>query len=362
VRHEALAIRRQRERVAPASDDPVLIERLRPEPPSHELAERYDRLRLGAEALRRLKPQEVRCILLRAEGYSYQQICDETGYSYTKVNRCLTEGRRAFLERVAGIESGIECERLAPLVSALVDGEATAEDMAALRPHLRGCLACRARIKEFRAAPARIAALIPGAVVVPAPGEPGLLGRALEWLAAQLQERTSGVGQRWHDAAEMASAPKVAAVAASTAALAGGGVAIVDSTRRAPAPERREHRAAHRHARPAALIDRVRPQRSQVADAPSRTRSSHSSERRAREARAAHSEAARRREQQDAARAAQPSPAVQEFGPEGAGSSGAAPAASSSSSAPSTGGRSSGGSSSSGGGSSSYGGAEEFAP
>jgi hypothetical protein len=42
------------------------------------------------------------------------------------VNRCLTEGRRAFLERVAGIEGGIECERLAPLVSLLADGELSA--------------------------------------------------------------------------------------------------------------------------------------------------------------------------------------------------------------------------------------------
>lgn len=41
------------------------------------------------------------------------------------MNRCLTEGRKAFLARVAGIEAGSECERLAPLLSKLVDGEAT---------------------------------------------------------------------------------------------------------------------------------------------------------------------------------------------------------------------------------------------
>jgi anti-sigma factor RsiW len=60
----------------------------------------------------------------------------------------LAEGRKAFLERVAGIESGAECERLAPLLSKLADGEAVAEDLAALRPHLRTCLACRARLRE----------------------------------------------------------------------------------------------------------------------------------------------------------------------------------------------------------------------
>jgi hypothetical protein len=42
----------------------------------------------------------------------------------TKTNRCLAEGRRSFLERYARIESGGECERLAPLLSAFVDGEA----------------------------------------------------------------------------------------------------------------------------------------------------------------------------------------------------------------------------------------------
>ena len=56
--------------------------------------------------MRRLKPQEVRCLLLKAEGYSYNEICRITGWTYTKVNRCLTEGRRAFLDRLAGIQAG----------------------------------------------------------------------------------------------------------------------------------------------------------------------------------------------------------------------------------------------------------------
>jgi Putative zinc-finger len=51
------------------------------------------------------------------------------------VNRMLTEGRRAFLMRVSGIERGAECARYEPLLSALADGEASAEDLARLRPH-----------------------------------------------------------------------------------------------------------------------------------------------------------------------------------------------------------------------------------
>src|SRR5205085_12536027 len=94
-----------------------------------ERAERYERLRVGAEAMAGLKPQEIRCLLLKAEGLSYQEICAATGFSYTKVNRCLTEGRRAFLKRVAGIQSGAECERLSPLISKVADGEASPDEM-----------------------------------------------------------------------------------------------------------------------------------------------------------------------------------------------------------------------------------------
>ena len=35
---------------------------------THEQAERYERLRQSAEALRRLKPQEIRCLVLKARG------------------------------------------------------------------------------------------------------------------------------------------------------------------------------------------------------------------------------------------------------------------------------------------------------
>ena len=113
-------------------------------------AERYEDLRQGAEALAQLKPQEIRALLLRAEGYSYAEICEITGWSYAKVNRCLTEGRQALSVRLAGIQGGIECAKLAPLLSALADGEASAEQLARLRPHTDTCLSCRARLKALR--------------------------------------------------------------------------------------------------------------------------------------------------------------------------------------------------------------------
>jgi hypothetical protein len=56
---------------------------------------------------------------------------------HTKVNRCLAVGRKSFLQRYAGIESGAECERWAAVLSAMVDGEASAADLVDVRPHLR---------------------------------------------------------------------------------------------------------------------------------------------------------------------------------------------------------------------------------
>jgi hypothetical protein len=63
----------------------------------------------------------------------------------------LTEGRQALAARLAGIEGGDECARLAPSVAALAEGRARPEDMALLEPHLQSCLSCRARLKSLRA-------------------------------------------------------------------------------------------------------------------------------------------------------------------------------------------------------------------
>src|SRR6188508_1975599 len=161
VKHEAFALRRQRERHSPVTDDGELRDRPALTAVTHEQAERLERLRQGAEALGHLKPHEIRALVLKAEGFSYREICAMTGWSYTKVNRLLTEGRRAFLRRVSGIQRGADCARYEPLLSALADGEATPEQLAELRPHMRTCLSCRAALREFRAAPGRVASVVP---------------------------------------------------------------------------------------------------------------------------------------------------------------------------------------------------------
>src|SRR3954447_4112998 len=97
VKHEALAINKARSRILGGDEvDLDAIEtRTSRSPEDRVLA--FEQVARSAEALQRLKPQEVRALWLKAMGNSYQEICDATGWSYTKVNRCLAEGRKSFI-------------------------------------------------------------------------------------------------------------------------------------------------------------------------------------------------------------------------------------------------------------------------
>jgi RNA polymerase sigma factor (sigma-70 family) len=247
VKHEAFALRRRR-------DTPVeqeVFERPDPAAGVEDRAERFDRLRVGAEAMRRLKPQEARALSLRAEGLSYQEICEATSWTYTKVDRCLKEGRRSFLRHLEAIESGAECERLRPLLSRLADGEASVTELVAARPHVRACAACRAVLREYRAAPARVAALAPPAVVAGTGGD-GVVARFVETVTSFGGERAGAFALKAQAFGELVSAQKLAAVAASTAVLAGGGAVAVERARE-PAV-----RGADRQERVASLDNSIR--------------------------------------------------------------------------------------------------------
>ena len=63
-----------------------------------ELAEVEAELSARWEQLGRLKRDERRAIVLVALGYSYEEICERYGWTHTKVNRCLVEGRAALRE------------------------------------------------------------------------------------------------------------------------------------------------------------------------------------------------------------------------------------------------------------------------
>ena len=104
TRNEALAVRRARERAlgtAGARHGDALDGLPGDHPDPAELAERSEWLGEARTALASLKPAERLAILLQAQGYSYGEICALCGWTYTKVNRSLAEGR-ARLRSVAG--------------------------------------------------------------------------------------------------------------------------------------------------------------------------------------------------------------------------------------------------------------------
>ncbi|HVY78801.1 MAG TPA: sigma-70 family RNA polymerase sigma factor [Solirubrobacterales bacterium] len=194
TKHEALAIRQGRERMLgyrPKHEgeelDPVAMLPAREASPD-ERAERHEDVARSREALQALKPAELRALGLLAEGYSYAEIGAMTGWSQTKINRLLAEGRARFRSLVARSEGGGRCRDLQPLLSAFCDGEAGEDDAATVREHLRACAHCRATVRTYRAAP-RIA----GALLPLLPPSRSLLARAQE-LAAGLWSRLPGGG------------------------------------------------------------------------------------------------------------------------------------------------------------------------
>jgi RNA polymerase sigma factor (sigma-70 family) len=196
IKHEALAVRRDRERMlagppAGATGEPepdwvALIPADGADPA--ERVERREAIARSREALQSLRPQELRALTLLAEGYSYAEIGAMTGYSRTKVNRCLAEGRDRFRRLLSSSLDGSRCDEMRPLLSAFCDGESEEGGTRAVREHLRACANCRSTLRAYRAAPRAVAALAPG---LPMPRT--LLERAHEMLAG-IQSRLPGQG------------------------------------------------------------------------------------------------------------------------------------------------------------------------
>ena len=224
IKHEALGIRRQRERLLAGGDGPP-ESALEPAPGPEEGAFERERLHRTAEALGQLKSSETQCLLLKALGYSYDEIADRTGFSWTKVNRSLTEGRKRFLDRYGAIQSGEQCARFEPLLSAACDGEISTEDRDRLKEHLRSCQGCRADLRSFRSAPARLAQLLPPVVLLPVLQKSGWWSRLGDSISAAAGDRVAIASAKLQQVGEVVTAQKATAVVATTAALAGGAVA-----------------------------------------------------------------------------------------------------------------------------------------
>lgn len=244
VKHEALAVRRERERIlsGPAAaapdagrEDWVGLIPADADGPA-ERVERREAIARSREALQALKPQELRALSLLAEGYSYVEIGEITGFSQTKINRCLAEGRERFRRFLSRSEDGSRCEEMGPLLSAFCDGEAGSEEAVVVREHLRACAGCRATLRAYRAAPRAAAAL------APLPLGHSLLRRVHDTVA-ELAARLGGGGGATDSAisqvagggtrgAGIAALAKVVAVCAGTA----GGAAACLATGVVPAP------------------------------------------------------------------------------------------------------------------------------
>ena len=153
LRHEALALRQKHADGSPL-EDRDLESRLPADTAAvEERLESDERTARSLEALGRLKPDERTALLLKAEGYSYAEIGRRQGWTYTKTNRAITEGRRRFLDVFRRIETGEECGRHAPaLVRARPRARARrrtssrcARTCATARPAGRRCASCTAR-------------------------------------------------------------------------------------------------------------------------------------------------------------------------------------------------------------------------
>jgi RNA polymerase sigma factor (sigma-70 family) len=241
VKHEALAIRRYRERMLGAAggdegEDPIARLTASGAGPG-ESFERREQVARSREALQALKPAELRALALLAAGCSYAEIGRITSFSQTKINRVLAEGRERYRRLVTRSESGERCAELAPLLSAFCDGESRPEDEAAVREHLRACAGCRATLRAYRATPAAVAALAPAL-----PVSRSFLERLQEAFAG-LQARVSGAlgGDGGATGAVAAGGTRGAGMAAVAKALAicaagAGGAAACVATGVAPAP------------------------------------------------------------------------------------------------------------------------------
>jgi RNA polymerase sigma factor (sigma-70 family) len=241
-KHEAMRIRAARQRVLPSIEMDFDARASVDVGDTVDRAEGFERVARAAEALQGCKPDEVRALLLKADGSSYAEIAELLGWSYSKVNRCLVEGRARFLRLFAEIDSGAACEAWAPVLSALADGEAKAEELTSLRAHLRHCGACRAVLRSLYEAQPALRALLPPAVVAVA--APGWLDSLVGVFGDRIAKAQAVV--------EALTSSKAAAVVASTAVVASSGAAVSVPP---PVPQAEKPAAgvvAARAARPAA--------------------------------------------------------------------------------------------------------------
>lgn len=83
VKHEAMAVRKARQQLVASEevDFDGFEDRHVSSPEDQVIA--FEEIARSAEALQRLKPQEVHALWLQMQGHSYREIADATGWTYT---------------------------------------------------------------------------------------------------------------------------------------------------------------------------------------------------------------------------------------------------------------------------------------
>lgn len=233
VRNEALMIHRANRRRDPGEFEEIAEHWVADavEPETHVLGE--ESLGQGREALSKLSPAQVRCLLLRADGLGYPEICKITGFSYAKVNRCLSEGRKMLRTQAGMIAAGASCSRLEPALSQYADDAADEATIEELEIHLDHCLACQATLRDYRAAPKTLSSLFPvGGAVLLEDHHRGAFSQAFESVQGFLgnvMSRIVGHAEKFTSGSEVAVAKKATALAAISTSLVVGGAAIHQS-------------------------------------------------------------------------------------------------------------------------------------
>lgn len=244
VRREAIAISKVNDRNVPLDTEDVDEATARLSVHADDHLHAIDLARRAGEALATLKESEAQALCLRAQGLSYEEIADAYGWSYTKVNRAVTEGRRAFLNHYAAVESGVVCADTADLIAPFVAGELKPRIALKLRAHLVRCTGCRALLHAQRQGDAGLRALLPPAAAATAGSG--------SWLHDHLLAPLGHLAGRLQPAADHLVSSKLGLAAASTVALATSGVAVEHELRSPPVPALKTaltaDRAPSRHA------------------------------------------------------------------------------------------------------------------
>lgn len=224
VKNEAISICRRQKRIVDGAFDRVEIAFESDACQPAELTADRHEASVGREALLRINPDQARCLLLRADGMSYDEISEATGFNYAKVHRALFEGRRVYRGLIGRIDSGAECRRLEPMLSGMADGELDPAQRGDIEMHLENCLSCRATLRDFGRAPRDVASVFPVGTAVGSSFFGQLtdqLGSVTTWLNERVFSHFAG-----GPATEMVMAKKIALATAVTASVVAGGVGV----------------------------------------------------------------------------------------------------------------------------------------